>query len=138
MFRSRHSPLHDGRGPKDAVDPINCALNLGYAFLEAETKIACHAAGLDPALGLLHADRDARLSFIYDLMEPCRPVVDRLVLDFAAAHTFAPTDVTLLPNGVCRLHPQLARAVAGLRVSERAIQDVIAGAVAVLGRAEAL
>ena len=112
MFRSRHSPLHNGHGPKDAVDSINCCLNLGYAFLEAEAKIACHTAGLDPALGILHADRDARLSFIYDLMEPARPIVDRLVLELVAAHTFRRGELWALRDGRCRLDQEFA---AGLR-----------------------
>ena len=51
MFRSRHSPLQESHGAKDAADPVNALLNFGYALLEAETKIACHAIGLDPSLG---------------------------------------------------------------------------------------
>ena len=31
-------------------------LNYGYAILETEAIVACHAMGLDPALGLMHAD----------------------------------------------------------------------------------
>ena len=51
MFRARDSPLQDSHGAKDAVDPVNAILNFGYALLEAEAKIACHAAGLDPHSG---------------------------------------------------------------------------------------
>jgi len=111
MFTSRHSPISGGG--KDATDPVNALLNLGYALLEAETLIACHAQGLDPALGMLHADRDARLSFIYDLMEPARPAADALVLDLLASHTFRRGELWALRNGVCRLDQELAARLCG-------------------------
>ena len=60
-----------------------------YAVLEAEARLACLAMGLDPALGLLHADLRARDSLALDLMEPVRPAVDALVLDLARAHALA-------------------------------------------------
>jgi CRISPR-associated protein Cas1 len=46
-------------------------------------------------------------------MEPMRPVVDRVVLGFAQAHTLSPGDVTLRDDGVCRINPQLARNIVG-------------------------
>jgi len=33
--------------------------------------------------------------FIFDLMEPERPKVDRTVLDFVKSHVFGPTDVVI-------------------------------------------
>jgi CRISP-associated protein Cas1 len=127
MFRSRHSPLQGGHGPKDAMDPVNVLLNYGYALLEAEAKIACHAAGLDPALGLLHSDRDARLSFIYDLMEPCRLVVDRLVLELVASHAFRRGELWALRDGRCRLDQEFAAGLRGwLPILRRALEPVIA------------
>src|SRR5438093_453126 len=77
-----------------ATDPTNALLNYGYALLEAETRIACFNAGLHPGLGVIHADRDGRASFIYDLMEGARPAVDRLVLELIRRHTFT--------DGECR------------------------------------
>ena len=127
MFRSRHSPLHGGHGPKDAIEPCNVLLNFGYALLEAEAKIACHGAGLDPALGLLHADRDARLSFIYDLMEPCRPVVDRLVLELVTSHTFRRGELWALRDGRCRLDQEFAAELRGwLPLLRRALDPIVA------------
>jgi hypothetical protein len=46
-----------------------------------------------------------RLKFIFDLMEPERPKVDRAVLGFVTAHVYDPAD------GVCRLNPEMARMV---------------------------
>jgi hypothetical protein len=45
---------------------------------------------------------------VYNLREPLKLQVDRLLLTFTRSHTFAPSDFTLNANGVCRLHPQLA------------------------------
>ncbi len=45
---------------------------------------------------------------MYNLREPLKLQVDRLLLAFTRSHTFAPSDFTLNANGVCRLNPQLA------------------------------
>ena len=47
-----------------------------------------------------------------DAMEPMRPVVDAQVVDFLSRHTFSRVDFPIGRDGVCRLHPQLARVVA--------------------------
>lgn len=66
------------------------------------------------------------MALVSDLMEPLRLRVDRFVLDFARGHTFSPGDVHLTERGVCRLHPDLARTVAGLAVDDSALQRVVA------------
>jgi CRISP-associated protein Cas1 len=49
------------------------------------------AAGLDPAIGLLHADADRRPSLALDLMEEFRPqVVDQVVLAAVNRGALAP------------------------------------------------
>jgi CRISPR-associated protein Cas1 len=52
------------------------------------------------------------LKFIFDLMEPERPKVDRAVLDFVRDHVFGPADFVIRGDGVCRLNPEMARMVA--------------------------
>jgi CRISP-associated protein Cas1 len=127
VVRSRHSPLHNHNGAKDAVNPVNCLLNFGYALLEAEAKIACHASVLDPALGLCHADRDARLSFIFDLMEPCRTVVDRLVLELVSSHPFRRGELWALQDGRCRLDQEFAASLRRwLPPLRRALEPIVA------------
>ncbi len=60
---------------------INAALSYGYAILLSECVSALAAAGLDPAIGLLHAISDTRPSLALDLMEEFRPlVVDQVVI----------------------------------------------------------
>src|SRR5438094_5500149 len=79
-FGTRISPLTDP-SPRKAVNPANALLNYIYAILEAEARIAAVAVGLDPVLGLLHADRPNRDSLACDLMEPVRTAVDRYVFE---------------------------------------------------------
>jgi CRISPR-associated protein Cas1 len=57
-------------------------LNYLYALLESESRLAAAALGLDPGMGLMHVDTDARDSLACDLMEPTRPLVDAYVLDW--------------------------------------------------------
>jgi len=66
------------------------------------------------------------MALVYDLMEPLRPQVDRLVLYFVLSHTFTPSDFVLRDDGVCRLHPQLAReAAARLALDDRVMREVV-------------
>src|SRR5207248_11175504 len=81
--------------------------NYLYAILEAEARVAALAAGLDPTLGLLHADRPNRDSLACDLMEPVRPAVDRFVLQLLQERTFTKEDVFERLDGHCRLLPPL-------------------------------
>jgi CRISP-associated protein Cas1 len=67
------------RPPRNAV---NACISFGSTLLYNEFVAACHARGLDPALGMLHTTEDGRWSLALDLMEPFRPVfVEALALD---------------------------------------------------------
>jgi len=55
-------------------------LNYMYALLESESRLAAASVGLDPGIGVLHVDTDARDSLACDLMEPARPHVDAYLL----------------------------------------------------------
>jgi predicted RNA-binding Zn-ribbon protein involved in translation (DUF1610 family) len=106
---SRRSP-HTGT-PRTAAHPLNALLNYLYAILEAEARIACLTMGLDPALGLLHADLKSRDSLALDLMEPVRPVVDGWVLDLIRRQVFSRDDFFENRQGVCRVLPPLTTAL---------------------------
>ncbi len=70
-----------GRRGRGARDPVNAALNYGYAILQREVERALVLAGLDPFAGFIHADRPGKPSLTLDLMEEFRQVVvDRAVL----------------------------------------------------------
>jgi CRISPR-associated endonuclease Cas1 len=79
-FGTRKSPLTGS--PRLAVNPPNAILNYLYAMLESEARLAASALGLDPGIGVLHVDTDARDSLACDLMEPIRPEVDAYLLNW--------------------------------------------------------
>jgi CRISPR-associated protein Cas1 len=58
---------------------LNACLNYGYAVLRAIVARALCGAGLHPALGIHHHNRYDTFCLADDLMEPFRPVVDRVV-----------------------------------------------------------
>ncbi len=99
-------------GPRAATNPVNALLNYLYALLEAESRLALLAAGLDPTLGVLHADQRNRDSFALDAMEPVRPDVDAFVLDLLETRVFTSRDFVELPNGVCRIRVPLTHDLA--------------------------
>lgn len=113
-FLNRSSLIHPGPGARDAADPINAMLNYGYALAETECTIALRAVGLDPGLGVLHTDQRARDSLALDLIEPLRPIVDDLILQFITRRVFSDQDFTEDGRGGCRLTPSLASELAGL------------------------
>lgn len=106
-FEGRTSPLPSWRTPRKAVSPANAVLNYLYSILEAEARIAALAVGLDPMLGLLHADHPGRDALALDLMEPVRPAVDAFVLDFLSRHALKRDEVCETAEGQCRLLPPL-------------------------------
>jgi CRISP-associated protein Cas1 len=71
----------DGRSRQPPEDTINAALSYGYAIILAESVSALCAAGLDPAVGMFHAEQDRRPSLALDLMEEFRPlIIDQVVI----------------------------------------------------------
>lgn len=83
------------RSRRPPTDVPNAALSYLYTILLGECVTALHAAGLDPAIGVLHADDDNRPSLALDLMEEFRPlVVDQVVLECARQGRLRTTDGT--------------------------------------------
>jgi len=100
-FGSRVSPL--SASPRLAINPANAILNYLYALLESETRLAAAAVGLDPALGLLHADTQWRDNLACDLMEPVRPQVDAYLLDWITREVMRREWFFEERSGTCRL-----------------------------------
>jgi hypothetical protein len=78
-------------------------LNYLYALLEAESRLALSAMGLDPGLGVLHADTPARDSLACDLMEAARPLVDAYVFDWITREPLRREWFFEVRSGNCRL-----------------------------------
>jgi len=100
-FRTRKSPLTGS--PRLSVNPANAMLNYLYALLESEARLAASAMGLDPGIGFLHVDTDARDSLACDLMEPGRPAVDAFLLDWIMKEPLKRQWFFEQRDGSCRL-----------------------------------
>ena len=95
-------------GPRLAVTPVNAILNYCFALLEAESRLAVSALGLDPGLGVgLHTDTANRDSLALDVLEPVRPWVETWVLDWIASEPLRRSDFFETETGNCRLRSKL-------------------------------
>jgi CRISP-associated protein Cas1 len=101
-------------GSRHASHPVNAILNYAYATLQSRVQIELIADGYDPMLGMMHSDREDAPAFVFDMMEPERPKVDRAVLAFLKSAKLHPADFVIRDDGVVRLNPELARKVATL------------------------
>jgi CRISPR/Cas system-associated endonuclease Cas1 len=99
-------------------------LNMAYAMLESQTRQALNAIGADVACAVLHADRDARDSLIFDVMEPLRGAVDDLFLSFIGEHAFSAGDFNVMSTGAVTVHPSLCKVLAEMvRLPQRRADD---------------
>lgn len=73
-FLKRDDPLcaFDGRSRRPPRDAVNALLSYLYAVTTGMAASAVSAAGLDPAVGLYHAERPGRPALALDLVEPFR------------------------------------------------------------------
>ena len=63
-------------------DMVNVMLNYGYSVVRAVVARALVGVGLIPTLGIHHHNRYDAYCLADDIMEPYRPYVDKLVIDF--------------------------------------------------------
>jgi len=76
-------------GSRNAWHPVNAILNYAYAVIQTQVQIKAVADGYGPMLGIMHYDRDGAPAFVFDMMEPERPKVDRAVLAFLKSEALA-------------------------------------------------
>jgi CRISPR-associated endonuclease Cas1 len=108
-FPGRRSMLSArGWSNRHATCPANALLNLGMKLCEIEATTSCLALGLDPSLGVLHADRASRPSLTLDLMETARGVVEETVLQLVETRTFRKAHFTEGANGEIRVRAPLS------------------------------
>ena len=111
LFEGRRSAVNPGTA-RSATDPANALLNYSYRLVEAEGRLATLSLGLDPGLGVLHADMRNRDGFVLDLIESCRPLADRHVARLLAGHTFLKGDFAEDARGVVRVMTPLSHRLA--------------------------
>lgn len=106
-----------GRHRRPAPDVVNAALGYGYAILRGDVEGAIATVGLDPSVGILHADSEGRPSLALDLMEEFRPtVVDQVVIEMVRRGS--------LTAGSSRTDPVRA---GGVLLTEEARRALVAG-----------
>jgi CRISPR-associated endonuclease Cas1 len=134
-FEGRRSAVNPGT-PRSATDPVNAALNYAYRLVESEARLATLALGLDPGLGILHADMRNRDGFVLDLMEAARPIAERHVVRLLRSHTFRRRDFHEDARGVVRVLPPLTHRIAeAMPAFGQALGPVAEQVAAMLGEA---
>ena len=94
----------NGRSRRPPLDAINALLSFTYALMTHDCVAALTAAGLDPDVGFLHADRPGRPSLALDLVEEFRTLVaDRLVLSLINRKQLGPTDFIKRDGGAVEM-----------------------------------
>jgi CRISPR-associated protein Cas1 len=73
--------LPDFRRGREEMPPNNL-LNYGYALLRAGVARALTGSGLLPTLGIFHRNQYNAYCLADDIMEPFRPLVDKIILSF--------------------------------------------------------
>ncbi|PHS21297.1 MAG: hypothetical protein COA85_13205 [Robiginitomaculum sp.] len=90
---STRSTMRQRKSPENrrATHPINAMLNYAYGMLEVQTRINVITKGYDPTKGILHGEKynDCH-TFVFDQMEPSRPLVDRRIIALIKDNTFLP------------------------------------------------
>jgi len=91
------------RTKQNATDAFNSCINYLYGMLRNQVETSILSLGLDPALGCMHRDGYKLPSLVFDLMEPYRPITDRLLIETVLAGKLKnPTEINEM--GVCRIN----------------------------------
>jgi CRISPR-associated endonuclease Cas1 len=134
QFNGRRSSVH-ANSPRSATDPCGAMLNYGYKLAEVEAVLACRVIGLDPGVGVMHADLPGRPSFALDLIEAVRPLVDAHVLDLSAG-PLRKRDFVEDARGVVRVMAPLSHTLAEAMVAYGfALGPVVETVAGILGTA---
>ncbi|GAB4336977.1 MAG: hypothetical protein OHK0038_15310 [Flammeovirgaceae bacterium] len=70
----------DERSRKPAKDAFNCMLNYTYGILYSIIESTLIQAGIDPFVGVLHADEYNKPTMVFDFIEPFRVWADETVM----------------------------------------------------------
>lgn len=97
---------HSGDSTVDTADTkdsapnaiINSALNYGYAIVRAAIVRTLSSSGLNPALGLSHANAFNPFNLADDIIEPFRAFVDSLVAEMLSSGEFLKSSELSLQN----------------------------------------
>lgn len=119
IFGAMLSPVPDReafrfvrRSRRPPLDAINALISFLYTLLLHDARSACEAAGLDPAVGFLHADRPGKPSLALDLMEELRAfVADRLAFSLINRRQITASGFKTRENGAVEMDDATRKAV---------------------------
>lgn len=89
------------RGRGEGTGPFNQMLNYGYGVLYQEVLRSCEKARLDPYIGVMHTDGYNRPALVYDLVEPFRTSVDKVVCKLFARRQIRVDEHFAHDQGLC-------------------------------------
>ncbi len=77
----------ESRSFRPALDKFNSMLNYLYGMLYAYCELALMKTGVDPYIGVLHVDRHARPTMVFDFIEQFRHWADEVCISIAIENT---------------------------------------------------
>lgn len=122
------------RNRRPPKDPFNALISLTYTLVMAETAMALHIAGYDPCIGYYHQLSHSRESLACDLLEPLRPLADRLCLHLVAQQTLVADHFSTTESGCLLGKAGRARYYAAYEQNANALRRALAQEVKVLAR----
>ena len=87
------------RTRRPPLDPVNAAMSFSYGIIYNIISGIFQALGLDPQVSYFHRIENGRHSLSLDIMEPYRPIIDRLILSLFNRHLFRKEHFESLENG---------------------------------------
>jgi len=124
----------DERNRRPPRDPFNALLSLTYTLVMAETAMALHTAGYDPCIGYYHQLSHARESLACDLMEPLRPLADKLCLRLVSKQTLTAEHFSTTDAGCLLGKAGRARYYAAYEENARPLRSALTTEVKTLAR----
>lgn len=98
-------PAFEKRSRRPAQDSFNAALNYLYGMLYTVVENSLFAVGLDPHIGILHADEYNKPVLAFDFIEPFRPLVDWLLITSYQEGNLQAAYFSKLKDGIFLNHP---------------------------------
>lgn len=125
-----------GRNRRPPLDRVNALLSFLYTLLVHDCMAALEGIGLDPYVGMLHADRPGRPGLALDLMEEMRPpLADRLALSLINRRQVDAGGFEIRDNGAVVMTPGCRKEVltAWQKRKQEEVMHAIVGERAPLG-----
>lgn len=93
--------LFEGRSRRPATDYFNAALNYLYGMQYTLVEQALHCCGLDPSIGILHADQYQKPVLAFDFIEPFRGWTERFLVEKIWEEAVRPNFFDVFQEGFC-------------------------------------